>query len=229
MKEANVTNGRNTSSLVIDNLYDQARMEDIAVSGFYCDFLAQQEQTAINIMGAILKQVIGRREIPKDLREAFQKGKNEIGGRRLLLTDLVGILRVAIASLSQVFICIDALDECPQKALPELLESLRDVVRESPRTKIFLTGRPHIKDDIQRHFPESVAMPINPRTNDIRNYIEIRLDKDAEPEAMNNGLRADIMRIILEKIPDMYVRTRISTQVIVCTYRRLYSDFSLFR
>ena len=167
-------------------------------------------------MGAILKQIIGKREIPKNLREAFQEGKQEIGGRRLLLTDLIGMLKIAITSLPKVFICIDALDECPQKVLPELLESLRDVVRESPRTKIFLTGRPHVKADIQRHFPVVVSMPISPNTNDIRNYLEMRLNRDAEPEAMNNNLRADIVRTILEKLSNMYVGVfRISTLVIV--------------
>jgi hypothetical protein len=158
--------------------------EDIAVAGLYCDFLAQQEQTITNMMGAILKQLVGRGGIPKDLREAFQKGKKEIGGRGLRLADLMGMLRIAIASLPQVFICIDALDECLPKHLPELLESLRDIVRESPRTRIFLTGRPHVKEDIQRYFTKAVVIPISPNTDDIRNYLEMRLDRDDEPEAM---------------------------------------------
>ena len=49
-------------------------------------------------------------------------------------------------------------------------------------------------------------MTISPDHDDIRNYIEMRLDIDSEPEAMNNNLRADIVRIILEKISDMCVR-----------------------
>ena len=31
----------------------------------------------------------------------------------------------------------------------------------------------------------------------------MRLSRDAEPEAMSNDLRADIIRVILEKISDM--------------------------
>ena len=60
-------------------------------------------------------------------------------------------------------------------------------------------------------------MPISPKANDIRNYLEMRLDRDAEPEAMSNGLRADIVGILLEKITDMCIRTSISTLVIVYT------------
>jgi len=66
---------RNTSSLVIDSLCDQARNENITVSCLYCDFLAQQEQTMTSTVGAILKQLVGKGDIPIYLREAFQQGK----------------------------------------------------------------------------------------------------------------------------------------------------------
>jgi len=114
---------RNTSSLVIDSLCDQAGTEDIAVAGLYCDFLSQKEQTIANIMGAILKQLVGRGGIPDYLREAFQKGQKEFGGRVPRLVDLMGMLKIAISSLPQAFICLDALDECLPKRLPELFES----------------------------------------------------------------------------------------------------------
>ena len=190
---------------MIDNLCDRAGEEDIAVAGLYCDFLSQQEQTVNNIVGAILKQLVGRGDIPSYLREAFQKAKKEFGGRGPQLEDLMEMLRTTIAWQPRVFICIDALDECLPKCLPELLGSLRDIVRESPATRIFFTGRPHIREDIQRYFTKAVVIPISPNRDDIRNYLEMRLDRDAEPEAMNNDLRVDIVRIILDKISDMYV------------------------
>ena len=198
---------RNSSSLVIDSLCDQARKEDIAVACFYCDFPAQRDQTTANIMGAILRQLVGRGGIPNDIRWAFQEGKREVGGRRLLHADLMKMLKIAIASLPQVFICIDALDECLQKNLPELLESLRDLVRESPTTRIFLTGRPHITGVVQRYFAGAAVIPISPNKGDIRNYLEMRLDKDDEPEAMDDDLREDILKGILDKMSDMYVGT----------------------
>src|SRR5207302_3954245 len=139
-------------SLVIDSLCDQAGKGGVAVAGLYCDYLSQQKQTVTNMMGAILRQLVGRGGIPGCVRGAFHKGQGEFGGRRLRLPDLMEMLRSTIAPLSQVFICIDALDECLPKHLPELLESLRDIIQESPRTRIFLTGRPHVKDNIQRYF-----------------------------------------------------------------------------
>jgi len=215
---------------VIDSLYDRAGEENIAVADLYCDFLSHQEQTATNIMGAVLKQLVGRGGIPDYLREAFQKGQKEYGGRGLRLAELMGMLRTAIASLPRVFICIDALDECLPKWLPELVESLRDIVQESPSTRIFLTGRPHVGDDVRRYFTSTIVIPISPNRDDIRNYVERRLQRDTEPEAMCNDLRADIVRVILENISDMCVRpVPIFTLSMKYTYQRLRVDSSLFR
>ena len=186
----------NTSSLVIDSLCDQAREEEIVVAWLYCDYNAQQEQTVINMMGAILKRLVGR-EIPNDIRKGFREG------RRPLLADLVRMLKIAIDSLPQVFICIDALDECLPKDLPELLGLLGDIVRESPRTRIFFTGRSHVNEAVRRYFPNAVAISVSPNQDDIRNYLEMRLDRDDEPEAMNNDLRAEIVTTIVEKMSNM--------------------------
>ena len=196
---------RATSSLVIDNLCNQARKEDIAVACLYCDFLAQQEQTTTNMMGAILKQLISKGGIPEDIHQEFQDRKTEVGGRRLLLADLMRLLKVAIASLRQVFICIDALDEFLAKNVIVLLESLRDIIQKSPTTRVFLTGRPHVRGTVQRYFAGVVEIPISPNTDDVRNYLHMKLDRDEEPEAMDDGLREDIVKTILDNMSDMYV------------------------
>ena len=157
--------------------------------------------------------------IPNYVREAFEEGKTELGGRGLRLADLMAMLRTVIVSLPQVFICVDAVDEFLPKCLPELLESLRDIIHDSPTTRIFLTGRPHIMEDIQRYFTRVVVIPISPNPDDVRNYVKRRLDRDTEPEAMTSDLRADIVRVILEKISDTYVRPfSISTLSMMHTY-----------
>ena len=127
---------------MIDNLCDRAGEEDIAVAGLYCDFLSQQEQTVNNIIGVVLKQLVGRGGIPNYLREAYQKAKKEFGGRGPRFEDLMEMLRTTIASLPRVIICIDALDECLPKCLPDLLGSLRNIAQGSPSTRIFFTEGP---------------------------------------------------------------------------------------
>ena len=170
--------------------------------GLYCDFHAQQEQSTTNMLGAMLKQLASRGGISKHTREAFKKAKKEFGGRGLQLPDMLNILKKAVASL-RLFICIDALDECTPKNRRELIESLREIVRVLPGARVFLTGRPHIDDEIVTCFSKALRIPLSPTHRDIRSYLERRLDSDTDPKAMNDELRADIIRIIPEKISDM--------------------------
>jgi len=192
-----------SSSLVIDNLCDQAEGKDVAVVGVYCDFLAQEEQSTTNMLGAILKQLATRGGISDYIREAFQKAKKEFGGRGLLLPDIVDMLKKEITSLPRGYICFDALDESPPKHRQQLLEAVQEIVRVSPNTRVFLTGRPHIYDEIVRYFSKAVRIPVCPTQADIKSYLEKRLSDDTDPNAMDKKLRADIMRIIPEKISEM--------------------------
>ena len=188
---------------MIDRSCDQAGGKDIAVVGFYCDFLSQQEQSTTNMLGAILKQLVSREGIPEYIREAFQKAKKEFGGRGLRLPDLVELMKKAATALPRVFICIDALDESTPKHRRELLESLRKIIRESANTRLFLTGRPHVREEIMRCFGKVARIPICPTRGDIRSYLEMRLESDTDPDVMDNELRADILRVIPEKISEM--------------------------
>ena len=181
---------------MIDRLCNEAGEGGLAVAWLYIDYSAQEEQTVTNLMGAILKRLVGEREISKEIEEAFRRG------RRPLLADLIRMLKSALASLSQAFICIDALDECLPKNLPQLLESLRDIVQDSPTTRIFFAGRPHVRGAIQRYFTGVVVIPISPNTDDVKQYLEMKLDWDEDPEAMNDSLRADIVEIILDRMSD---------------------------
>jgi len=188
---------------MIDNLHDQARGGEIAVVGIYCDFLAQQEQSTTNILGAILKQLTNRGGIPEHIRETYRKSKNEFGHRGLRLPDIVEILKKTITPLQRIFVCVDALDELTPKHRRELLKSLQEIVRVSPNMRILLTGRPHIDDEVMEYFSKAVRMPVSPTQDDIRSYLKMRLGVDTTPKAMDDKLRADIMRIIPEKISEM--------------------------
>ena len=188
---------------MIDSLCDQAGGKDIAIVGLYCDFLTQQEQSTANMLGAILKQLASRGRIPKDIQDAFQKSREEFGGRGLELSNLVEIMKNIITSLSQVFICIDALDESTPQHRRELLESLREIVRASRNTRIFITGRPHIENETMGGFRKVARIRLSPTQGDIKSYLEMRLSRDTDPYAMDSELRADILRVIPEKTSKM--------------------------
>jgi len=105
-------------------------------------------------------------------------------------------------SLQPTFICVDALDECVEKHRPEILGSLSQILEKSPNTRIFLTGRPHIRGEIDRHLGEGVIfLLIQPNPDDIVGYVRMRLSKNTSLDRMDSGLEDEIVKSISENIP----------------------------
>jgi len=162
------------------------------------------------MVGGILKQLLEKGEMPEPDRWAFREGKRGFGGRVMQLPDRIKILEMTIASLPEVAICIDALDECLPKDRQDLLESLQEIVRASSTSRLLLTGRPHIRDEVKRSFMEAIMIHVTPTIGDIERYLEMKLSRDATPSAMDDSLRAQIMREIPSKISAMWVEIAIS-------------------
>ena len=186
------------SSMVIDNLCNQVREQDATVACFYFDSAAQEEQSPANMLGCLLKQMVfGLDEIPEEISESYKDRKNAIGGQRLQISNIVKILQ-AISARKRAFICIDALDECAAEHRVKLLDSLCQLLQQSPDTRIFVTGRPYILPEIERRLSGRVtSLSISPQRDDIVTYLHSRLAADTIPDAMDSTLEKDI----LEKIP----------------------------
>ena len=196
------------SSLVVDKLCDWCRGKNTAVTCFYLDFAARKEQSVTNILGSLLRQVVGGMEkVPEEIIQVFQEQKMAIGGRGPRLPDIVKMLQ-AITSSLRTFVCIDALDECAAAHRVRLLNSLQQIVEKSPNTRIFIIGRPHIRAEIEKRLAGRViSVPVEPSKGDIMEYLRLRLDEDETPDAMDESLEADILEKIPEKMSEMYVES----------------------
>ncbi|RPA91551.1 hypothetical protein L873DRAFT_300588 [Choiromyces venosus 120613-1] len=167
----------NTSFLVMDRLQDEAirSPRNVKVIGLYCDYLDRKEQTVRNLLGALLKQVACIGEIPEDIRQVFEAAKGYLGGTGPRLSQLREMLKTAIASQEQLFICIDALDEASPEHRVDLLDALREISRESPSIHIFLTGRPFVRSDVEKYFPGVQVISVSPTTDDIKIQVIARV------------------------------------------------------
>ena len=195
---------RDVSSLVIDTLCKQAVGRSAAVACIYFDFAAQEEQSPAVVLGAVLKQVVsGLDEIPERIVEAFRDREKAIGGQRLALAEIVEFLQ-DISSSRHTFICVDALDECPSGHRVKLLDSLNQVLQNSPSARIFLTGRPHIRGEVERHLAGRAATrSITPTEDDIITFLRAKLREDTMPDAMDESLSEEIMKDIPKTVSEM--------------------------
>jgi len=194
------------SSLVVDRLCDRARGQNTTVTCFYFDFAARKEQSATAMLGSLLKQIVsGMDAIPEDISRAFQEQKKAIGGREPQLLDIVKMLQT-ITSSQPTFVCIDALDECVAVHRVKILDSLKQILEKSPGTRIFITGRPHIRAEIERRLGGHVAsVSLCPNKEDITRYLRVRLGEDETPDAMDESLITDILEKIPKSVSEMYV------------------------
>ena len=194
------------SSLVVDWLSDRTKGRNTAVVCFYFDFAARNEQTAISMLGSLLKQVIsGMERLPGDISHALQEQRKAVRGRKPQLGDIVKMLQL-ITSSQPTFMVIDALDECTTVQRFRLFDSLKEIVGNSPDARIFVTGRPHICAEIERSLAGRViCVSVGPTRDDIVRFLRVRLSEDEIPDAMDESLEADILEKIPRSIPEMFV------------------------
>jgi len=68
---------------------------------------------------------------------------------------------------------------------------------------MFLTGRRHVRAEIEKHLGRrAAALSIKPNNDDIMGYIRMRLGKDTSLDAMDSCLEAEIIKTIAENIPE---------------------------
>jgi len=201
---------RDDSSLVVDTLCDQAKGENFTITCFYFDFAALKEQTATNMLGTLLKQIVsGMGGIPWEISWAFWEKRKPIDGCEPQLVDIVRMLQ-AITSSQPTFVCIDSLDECVGVQRFRLLDPLKQILEKPPGPRIFMTGRSHILAEIEEHLAgRATSLSVSSTKNDIITHLRDRLDEDEKPDSMDENLEADILHKVPENISEMCVGKRI--------------------
>jgi hypothetical protein len=152
----------------------------IAVAYVYCDYRDNVQQTAVNMVSTLLKQVIDAHSdhLPAGVIDSLKKQRSK---GRPTLEESCHLLESALQSFSKFYICVDALDECLEEDRKALLHSISRLLQRFGNTtaRVFTTGRPHMKASIEKTFtvpPCEVVLEAN--EDDIRRYIQWKLDMD---------------------------------------------------
>ena len=160
----------------------------------------------MNIIGSLLRQVVlGTVGAVGEIKDAFEKSRQG-GGKGLRLPEMLGLFVKTIGSIERVYICVDAMDELVPQHRSEFLRALRQVIQEAPNTRLFLTGRPHIRVELDKHLTKGAyIIHIVPDQGDIAKYLSRKMDDDddGDPDLMTENLKNDIMRTMLEKASEM--------------------------
>jgi len=159
----------------------------------------------VHLIGSLLRQVAsGVAQIPREIQSTF----NELGrggGKGLRLPDMLKLFFKVISSIERVYICIDAVDELLPQHRSEFLRALRQIIQGASNTRLFLTGRPYIRGELDKHAKGAYIIHIVTDKEDIARYPRRKMDydDDRDPDLMTENLKTDIMKTMLEKSSDM--------------------------
>jgi len=149
-KMAMLTTG-DANSLVIENPCPQAGGDSATVACFYFDFAAGKKQSPVIMLGSLLKQLVFGLEDPGGGSERvnYKNQENAIGGQGRQIPP-TPIMLGNTCSKKRVFICTDSPGKCAAEHWGELLDSVNDMLQQSPGTRIFVTGRPRVYRESKR-------------------------------------------------------------------------------
>ncbi|KAL9614038.1 MAG: hypothetical protein Q9167_001453 [Letrouitia subvulpina] len=155
----------------------------------------QQNQTAEKLVSRLLQQLLQQiGVIPKNVEAVYEDHvKTET---RLGREESLAILRSVAASFAQVFIVIDALDECE----PAILNGFIRPLTKSPDIRIMVTSRdlPHI----EHYFSSSRRLEIRANEADIRSYVKDRINEEVELAGFVNeddSLHEEILGTLVQR------------------------------
>lgn len=139
------------------------------IAFLYCSYNKREEQKGLDLLSALLKQLIQQQpDIPqlvKDLYDHYLK----IPTRPSFEDISKSLLTTIKTCYSRVFIVVDALDECEGRARADLLSEIRDLQAQSD-TKLMVTSR--LIAEITQEFKEDISFEIRARKEDIEQYLD---------------------------------------------------------
>lgn len=200
-----------TSSIIIDYLERNQGQNNpgVAVVYIYCTYNEQKKQTAVNLMGSILRQLVNklystRAELPYEIITLYQF--HAPTSTHPTLNDYYNTIRKVARAFERIFVVVDALDECAES--DELCSRIQGLL--SIGNFCFLaTSRP--LKSIDEFFTDAAHIEIYATETDVRRYLDSQIQSKPRLRAhvrKNPGLSCEIIDKITQKTQGMYVIVR---------------------
>ncbi|KAM0723401.1 hypothetical protein Q7P37_000387 [Cladosporium fusiforme] len=185
---------------------------DVGVAFVYYDHQLATQQGLEHVIRALLKQLCrSLKMLPDHLVLAKQKSL-PVGSTE----DFIAVAE----TLGEVFIVVDALDECTSKNRPDMLAFLREITKRVPLAKIYVTSRPEI--DIARDMEISgtptLSIDVSSVAPDIEKYVsdevqDLRRGRHGvQLCVLSDDLADDIVRTLTAKAHGMFLWVRLQLE-----------------
>ena len=147
--------------------------ERSGIAHIYCNYKETQNQNAENLVSKLLHQLLQQTDhVPKYIETLYEDHVK--AGLRLGREEALATLRSIATSFAEVYIIIDALDECD----PTILNTFIRPLTKLPDIRLLVTSRdlPYI----ERCFASWRRLAIRANEADIKSYVQDRIKEEVE-------------------------------------------------
>lgn len=211
---------RTASSSVIYHLKSLRNSDQCkALAYFYCDFNELSTQKTTNILSSLIRQLCSQRPDTPQAVSNLRQVKD--AGQFPDLKQLEDTLQETTSEFGDVYLVIDALDECLEtnkeggRRRDELLQTLRRINRWAlPNIHLLITSRPEydieleissLLDDSQNAITIDLHNQHTEVNNDISTYIDERFATQTNFRSWPVHLKSEARSALIKKADNMYV------------------------
>jgi hypothetical protein len=178
---------------------------DVGLAVIYCNYKEAISQTPVNLMASLWRQLVLGRPISNKVKELYTRHREP--GTRPSIGEVMEVLQSEISgyTASNVFVVVDALDECPEdnNIRQAFLAGLCAIL---PHIHLLVTSRQHVAGGPD--FPRCIQLNIRASDEDVRRYVEGRIADDRRLARLiqrHISLQNEIWITVVGKAEGMYV------------------------
>lgn len=187
---------------------NEAMKSDRGIAVMYIKY-NDPEQTLENLLGSLLRQLIENMDgVPQAVLDLYDhhRDRNTLPS----VDDLCGSLLLVIDSFAEVFLIIDALDECSEELRWELLERLETL---EPHVHLLITSR--YLDSINEELRLFSRLEVKAHRADIELFIDHQIKKNRNLRKIverSHALRCDIKDTVVKTAEHMFLLARLHVE-----------------
>lgn len=191
------------ASAVVETLTEICHKDQNQLLAYYFfEFASREKGTNSSFLCAVLSQLVAQRKaIPDAVQRLYEE--NYEGIRKPSEPALLGTLREVLEETQHVYIIVDAIDECENRA--ETLEVLRKLALWNLQgLHLMVTSRS------ERDFEDSfqgfhqIGLEAEEHNKDIERYVRQRLLEEREWHKWSAEVQQQITAVVVEKAEDMF-------------------------
>jgi hypothetical protein len=192
------------ASVVIDYIKKRVRNDEVSVAYIYCRHSLRQEQRPIDLYASILKQrVQAEAAVPDSLNKLYDAYLES--GTRPTFDEIFDILTPEKFRNREVFLVVDALDECLDKGADgedEIIISKLLVLGESGVFRLMATSRPI--PSITNMFSHAPNIEIRANRTDLETFLRKRMKGLSICVKNSSTLQSTIEKKIIDTVDGVW-------------------------